>query len=115
MSSTEIDVQQIERNIKESQRLVDLGDALARLKSNRDFLKVIQKGYFEDEAVRLVHLKSDSNLQSGDSQRSILSQMDSIGNLAQYFHTVAYKAEMARKAIAYDTEVRDELLAGELE
>jgi len=113
MSSTDSQVQQIELNIRESKKQLDLGDALARLKSNRDFQKVIQQGYFEVEAIRLVHAKSDANLQSPESQRAILSQMDAIGTLAQYFHTVAFKAEMARKAIAYDTEVLNEMLAGE--
>jgi hypothetical protein len=115
MSSTDSQIQQIERSIKESQRLVDFGDALIRLKANRDFQKVIQKGYFEEEAIRLVHAKSDASLQSADSQKSLITQMDAIGGLAQYFHTMAYRAEMARKAIAYDTEARDEMLAGELE
>lgn len=115
MSSIDIQVQQIEQSIKDSQALVDLGDALQRLRNNRDFQKVIQKGYFEQEAIRLVHAKADPSTQSVESQKSILSQMDSIGNLASYFQTLAYRAEMARKAIQYDTEVRDELLAGELE
>lgn len=115
MGSTANQVQQIERNIRESQKMVDLGDALIRLKSNRDFQKVIQKGYFEDEAVRLVHAKSEVGLQSADSQKSILVQMDSIGNLGQYFATVQYKADMARKAIDYDNESLEELNAGELE
>lgn len=115
MSSTASQVQQIERNIRESQKEVDLGDALVRLRSNRDFQKVIQKGYFEEEAIRLVHAKSDVSLQSAESQKSILVQIDSIGNLSQYFNTVAFKAEMARKAIAYSNESLEELNAGELE
>lgn len=111
MNSIDLQVQQIEQNIKESQTMVDLGDALARLRNNRDFQKVIQKGYFEQEAIRLVMAKADPSMQSAESQKSILTQIDAIGSLASYFHTLAFKAQQASKAIVYDTEVRDELLA----
>lgn len=111
MSSTDIQVQQIEQNIKDSQVLVDMGDALVRLRNNRDFQKVIQKGYFEEEAIRLVMAKADPSMQSLESQKSIVSQIDAIGSLASYFQTVIYKAQQAAKAIAYDTEMRDEILA----
>ena len=99
----------IEQSIKQAKELVDVGAALTRLRSNRDFKRIILDGYFDKEAVRLVHLKGDANMQSAESQKSILSQMDAIGALASYFSTVNYKAGMAKKAIAFDEETRDEL------
>lgn len=106
-------IQAIEANIKEARRIVDLGESLERLRSNRDFKKVIVEGYFEQEAIRLVHLKADPSMQSAESQKSIVSQMDAIGSLHQYFNTVYQKASLARKAIAADEETRDEILAEE--
>jgi hypothetical protein len=107
-------IQAIEENIKQAKKIVEVGEALGRLQNNRDFKRVVIEGYFEQEAIRLVHLKSDPNLQSPDSQKSILAQIDAIGAVSQYFSTVLHKASIARKAIASDEEARDEILAEEL-
>lgn len=109
MSSTEL--QQIELNIKHSKAIAEIGEALGRLMVNRDFKKVISEGYFEQEAIRLVHLKSDQNMQSVDSQKSIMAQIESIGMLRQYFQTVQTRSAMAVKAIESDENMREELLA----
>ena len=109
MSSEQL--QAIENNIKQSQKIADLGASLERLRSNRDFKRVILEGYFEEEAIRLVHLKADANMQTPESQQAITQQMDSIGSLSQYFRTLDLRASMAGKAIASDEAMRDELLA----
>jgi len=102
---------QIELSIEEARKLISLGDSLERLRSNRDFKKLINDGYFDQEAIRLVHLKSDPNMQSADSQKAIISQMDSIGSFKQFLQTVAFKSNMAAKAIEADEQTREELLA----
>lgn len=107
-------VQAIEDNIKQARKIVEVGEALERLKNNKDFRKVVLEGYFEQEAIRLVHLKSDQNMQSPDFQKSINAQIDAIGAVSQYFSTVRHKASIAAKAIASDEEARDEILAEEL-
>lgn len=104
-------LQELDANIKEAKKLVTLGAALERLRNNGDFKKVIMDGYFEREAIRLVHLKSDVSMQTPERQASILAQMDAIGNLNQYFTTVLRTADLAKKNIAADEETRDELLA----
>lgn len=104
-------IQAIEENIKQARKIVEVGDALERLKNNRDFKRVMIEGYFEQEAIRLVHLKSDQNVQTPDLQKSILTQIDAIGAVSQYFNTVLHKAAIARKAIASDEEAREEILA----
>lgn len=108
---TQDPIEALDANIKQAQKIVDVADALERLKTNRDFKKVILEGYFEQEAVRLVHLKADSNMQSDASQKSILSQMDAIGGLNQFFETTFYKANQAKRAIEADEETRAEILA----
>ena len=113
MDNTKV-IQDIELNIKQAQLLVDTGNALERLRSNRDFKMIISNGYFEEEAVRLVHLKADPSMESTERQLSIIKQMDAIGALNQYFQTVFHRAALAEKAIAADEETRDELLAEDI-
>lgn len=106
-----LELQQLEQNIKYSQKAIDLGDALERLRSNKDFKAIFVNGYFEQEAVRLVHLKSNLNMQSNESQQSILRQMDAIGTVSDYLNTILTRAEMARRTIMADEATRDELLS----
>ena len=102
----------IEEGIKAARKLVDLGDALERLKSNRDFRTIVMEGYFEQEAIRLVQAKSNPGLQSAEMQKSILTQIDAIGNLNLYFSTIVQQATMARKNIEID-EAELEAIANE--
>ena len=95
-------LKEIEESIKAARKLVELGEALERLKSNKDFKTIVMEGYFEKEAIRLVQAKSNPGLQSADSQKSIITQIDSIGNLNLYFSTIAQQAAMARKGIEVD-------------
>lgn len=108
-------LEEIELNIKEAKQLVELGDALERLISNRDFEKVFTEGYLRDEAVRLVHLKGDPNMQSAEKQDSIVSQMDGIGHFTSYVAKIRGQAHHARKAIESDEETREELLMEDAE
>ena len=109
MSSTEL--QQLERNIKYAQKTVDLGDALDRLRNNKDFKKVIGEAYFNEESIRLVHLMSDSNMQSPEIQQSIHKQMIAIGVFHDFLNTLATRANMARRSVEADEATRDEILA----
>jgi hypothetical protein len=111
---TQDTIQKIELNIANAKKIVDMGTALERLSNNRDFKKVIQEGYFEQEAIRLVHLKADPNFQTIERQQSIITQMDAIGSLVEFFQTIKQKASMASKAIDADEEARDEILAEEM-
>lgn len=108
-------VEEIELNIQQAKSIVELGNSLERLRNNKDFKKVIIEGFFEKEAIRLVHLKADYNMQDADSQKSIATQMDAIGTLSQYFSKVRHEGMLAQKAIESDEETRDELLAEGLE
>lgn len=108
MSSNEI--RQVEQNLSQAKKLVAIGEALQRLYSNRDFKKVIIEGFFEQEAIRLVHLKSDPAMSSNQHQENILKQMDAIGNLNQYFMTITKLASIASKTVDEDENTLAELL-----
>jgi hypothetical protein len=94
----------IERDIAKAKVAIDFGLVLERLKTNKDFKEVVLKGYFEQEAVRLVHLKAEPFMQSPDSQRSIVTQMDAIGSFSGYLNAGLSKAAMAKRTLE-DAEV----------
>ena len=108
-------IEEIEMNIKEAREIVEMGNSLERLRHNADFQKVVLKQFMEREAIRLVHLKNDANMQDAESQASILKQMDGIGSLTHFFNGVFHQSNLARKAIESDEETRDEMLAEGLE
>ena len=99
----------IERNIAKARVVLEFSAALERLRSNRDFKKVVLEGYFEQEAIRLVHLKSDPNMQSPAIKQSIDDQIAAIGQLSQFFATALQKASMASRQIEADQETIEEL------
>ena len=80
------------------------------LSKNRDFNDVIDKGYFEEEASRLVLLKADPNLQKPEDQASIIRSIDAIGHFRQYLSTVVSMGRMMEKSLMDDMETRQELL-----
>jgi hypothetical protein len=100
----------IERDIRLAKDAIELGNTVNRLKSNKDFKEVVMKGFFEQEAVRLVHLKGEPHMQEPDSQRSIISQMDAIASFSQYLNAIFGKARMAAASLANSEEVLAELL-----
>ena len=112
MNSTK-EVQELENNIKYNTVVLELGYSLERLRNNKDFQKVILKGYFEQEAIRLVMLKADANMQTPVLQESIVKQMDAIGVLSSYFQTVRHLATMAGRSIESDGATIEEMLAEE--
>ena len=109
MLNTELHL--LEQSIQQSRKLVELGDSLDRLMSNRDFKKLILTGYFEQEAIRLVHLKADPNMQTEESQKAVIAQMDAIGTFNGYLQGIGQRAAMAARSLPADEETRDELLA----
>ena len=107
-------VEAIERSIKQARVAVEESNALERLRNNKDFKKVILDNYFKEEAVRLVHLKADPSMQSVDSQKSIVAQMDAIGAVSQFLTHILQRGALATKQIASDEATRDEILAEDL-
>lgn len=115
MNSTEQQLSALEREIKEARVHADLGEALINLRSNRDFNKLITDGFLKEQAVRLVHLKADPNMQAPHQQAAIVRDIDAIGVLAEYFNMVRIQAANAVKQITDAEETRAELLAEEAE
>lgn len=104
-------VRQLEDDIQEAKQFIDMSKALDRLQSNRDFKTVIIDGYLTAEAVRLVHLRGDPNMQTPERQASILASIDAIGGLLNYFRTVDFKARTAETSISANEAMIEELNA----
>jgi hypothetical protein len=103
------DVVELELNIKEAEDLVSLGKSLERLEKNKDFKKVIQEQYLHNEAVRLVHLKSDGNMQDPRVQERLVRDIDAIGSFTQFLSKVFREADSAREAISICNEELDHI------
>lgn len=97
MSNEQIQEQQ--DHIARLRKDVDLADSLDRLLNNKDFKEVILKGYFEKEAVRLVHVKADPNMQTPERQASVLRDIDAIGTFRGFLDLIGRRGVLARKGI----------------
>lgn len=84
----------------DAQAKVELSAAFDRLRKNTDFQKIIEKDYLEQEAVRLVHLKSHPSQSDEASQRAIDSAMVGIGELRQYFSAIIQEGVQMKKLMA---------------
>jgi len=105
----------LEREIQAAKQAIEVGQALDRLKNNRDFKLVITTGYFTEEAVRLVHLKAMPNMARPESQASIIQQIDAIGTFYGYLLKVEQQAQLAGAKVAADEDTLEELAAEELQ
>jgi hypothetical protein len=111
MKNASDSIENIEISIEHAQKYVNKMNSVFNLSKNKDFIDVIEKGYFEDEASRLVLLKADPNLQKPDEQASILRSIDAIGHFRQYLGSVINIGRMMEKSLIDDIETRNELLA----
>lgn len=112
---TQEKIEAIELNIHHAKAIVNRGKALQRLTADRDFKEIILDGYLNQEAVRLVHARSNPALQDAESLKLLNQGMDGIAALLQYFRTLEHNAMLAEKAIEADEEERDELLQEDAE
>lgn len=93
------EVREIELTRTDAQAQMALGEALERLQSNRDFKLLINEAYLRNEAIRLVHAKSDPATQDPDKQAAIIRDIDGIGCLLAFLRNTRQLAEMAGRAI----------------
>jgi hypothetical protein len=103
----------IQVSIDKAKHAIELGTALERLLENSDFIKVFKKGYMEDEAQRLVVLKTDYNMQDERSQKMIDYGIIGIGQLNSYTSMLLQQAEAMKTALADMEEVKSEIIQGE--
>ena len=105
------EIQQLEHEIQTSKKSVELGNALERLFNNRDFKNIVLKGYLEQEAVRLVHLKAAPAMDSPAKQAAVVRDIDAIGAFSGYLNEIARQAELGRKDIVHSEETLEAIRA----
>ena len=108
--NTSDSVETIEISIEHAKKGVNKMNSVFNLSKNRDFIDVIDKGYFEEEASRLVLLKADHSQQSPEDQASIIRAIDAIGNFRQYLGSVIQIGKMMEKTLADDTDTQHQML-----
>lgn len=113
MNQQEIDA--LDRDIENANAQLDTGKAIERLHKNPDFKNVILVGYLEKEAIRLVHLRTDPNVQSPQQQADIIRQIDAIAALKDFLRVRLMLADKAPQAIEEAEDLRTALINEDLE
>lgn len=85
-------------------------EALNAFSRTRGFTRFIKKGYFEDNAIRLVMAKADPAMQNHDAQVSITKEIDAIGLLRQHFHSITCSGRSAENKMGMIDESIKELI-----
>jgi len=97
--SNEQEIQEIELQISSVKEMIDTADALERLRSNPDFKMVIEEGYFNQNAIRLVSLKAAPAMASEENQISIVRGIDAIGEFQQYLNSIITMGEQSKQMV----------------
>lgn len=115
MTNNEQDVQTIEVNIETAKATVARRDTFLKLAQNKEFKEIIETGYFEDEAIRLVGALSSPALADDGSQAELQKDMIGVGRLRQYFYAIVQQGNTAEGAITADEKELDMIRAEGLE
>ncbi len=102
----------LEQQIEANKQLIAAGKAFARLRGNKDFKNLILKGYFQDESVRLVHLRGAPEMDTPEAQEKILKNIDAVGAFAAYLRVIELNAAKASESIQ-DAQIELESLLGD--
>ena len=110
------DIQQIELTMQEAKDAIELQQCLVRLSENKDFIKLISKGLFEEEATRVVGAKAEMGMIMNEAGMTMIDNIiTTIGGLRQYFIKVQQQGNSAQGALADHQETHTELLREQLE
>ena len=103
-------IEQIELSIAQAKDSITKLDAFTRLKNNKDFILLIEEGYFEKEASRVVLLKADPEMQDAQSQTALDHSIIAIGQFRQYLRTIVQMGHISQKALHEHEETIEEIL-----
>lgn len=74
--------------VVENDYYMSMAQALARLKQNEDFKKLILEGYFKDKAIRGVEIMATDYARVNNLRGAIMEELNGISMLKDYFLTV---------------------------
>ena len=99
---------QIEISIDAAKGAVDRKNAIARLFENEDFKLIFEKGYFEQEAARLVGLLADPEFASDEKHQELINDMLGVSATKQYLLNLhRFGVQMERQIAASEAELED--------
>lgn len=107
--SNDESVREIEVSMEDAKAYIEAGDAMNRLRDNKDFQKIILEGYFKEEAIRLISLKADHLMRAPEDQEFLIKCMDGIGCLQNYIRTVMFAAQQAVRSVQASDEALEEI------
>jgi hypothetical protein len=107
----ESQLESLDVSIDQAKAAIELRQSFLELQKDKRFKALITEGYFKDEAIRLVMLKSDSNMQSPDNQRMIENAIIGVGNLRSYFQAVVYLGDQMEASLADFHEAKESILS----
>ncbi|MBL1322176.1 MAG: hypothetical protein COA63_014125 [Methylophaga sp.] len=96
MSQNEIE--EIEVSIEEAKQVVARGDLLNKLINTPEFQELVDKGYFNDEAIRLVNLYNDPSVPV-DARALVANDLGGIGAFKRYLRVIGMMAQTAQNEI----------------
>lgn len=94
--------------ISDSETDIALNNALTRLRTNPDFIRVIEKGYLTDLALELVKCKGRDSCVAYVAEM-VDKELTSIGRLNFYFESIEHTAMIAQKSIVDANRAIDEI------
>ena len=104
-------LEEIELSIEEAKKSIERMDALNRLRTNRDFKMLIEDGYLQEEASRVVLAKAEPGLQGAEQQLMLDNMIIAIGYYRQYLNKVYQFGNTAQRAMSEHENTRDEIMA----
>ena len=93
-------LQELDKQINNNRAVAAAATDLEHLVSSQAFDKVIRKGYFVNEAVRLTSLLADPAMQTPEKQAGVIEQLKAISHFQEYVRIQLRQGDMARKSIA---------------
>lgn len=92
------EIQQIHLSLESAKELVKLGQEALALAENTIFEKLVLKGYFIDEAARLVHLFGDPTI-NADVRGKIERDLHGPSSFKRYLQTMVARGRNASQEI----------------
>jgi len=107
------DMEQVDIQIEVAKEMIALRDDCVKLMANKNFKDVIEKGYFKEEAARLVMAKSNHTL-SIEQQTNMDNRIMGIGALANFLDAIMSRGDQMDQALEGHEQTRQELLAEDI-
>ena len=100
MSETGEQIEQISIEMDQAKKMVEAKKSMQNLLKNPDFKKMIEQGYFVDEASRLVLMKTDPVIMANALQSTMIeNNIIAVGCFRQYIQTIMQLGSQAERSL----------------